>query len=564
MSSGETIEASNTPLHLYTPLSLSDILENLDREKPHVTEDDEPGTGAIPIVNPRARERQIDNLPSAQAPQKKDSNAEGSHCTTEKSDVAQRIPIIDNVRAVLIFLLVIHAAIIEVISSNAERLGNIRATHPRLIMFASFFIAFHKACVIPLLFFISGISSYIAMASQYRNAPKFIINKCVVGIWFGVSILVLAQLVRWTFFRNSPPNSRFYFLNKFVAVDESYYATENGKMEMMYGPLRYMIVLTIFDCVYAVARDCNRYRTVTRRFSDSKKALTLTMVGVILSFFQLVQFVFIPPHAMPNNPSLLHRAVHLITNFQNDTFPFLCVLAYAMGINITTVGSFYQSKNSVISVRHSIMGLVWRVGFLVMALYMLYFHLFPSHFANIFLDPLGKVNFDRNIQPRVYGHNSSTNIRAAAVSYVLWSMTAFGILFDLIAPLILHQVQSAQPSSTDFSLPPRRLKLNTLLMHPKWFTAMYFSSLYAATQIWLGVLKINHHHLVTSIVLSSITGVWFTESLGTGFLVAWCELIAVLETVWRRIRREEIRKNRDAHLAMKLRVAGTKITSSGG
>jgi len=523
MSSGETVEASSTPPLLYTPLSLSNFLENLDREQPHVTEDDEPGTGAIPIVNPRVRERQIDNL-SAQAPQKKDSNAEGSHCTTEKSDVAQRIPMVDIVRAILICLLVIHAAIIEVISSNAERLGNIRATHPRLIMFASFFIAFHKACVIPLLFFISGISSYIAMASQYRNAPKFIIKKCVVGVWFGVTILVLAQLVRWTFFRNSPPNSRFYFLNKFVAVDESYYATENGKMEMIYGLLRYMTVLTIIDCVYAVARECNRYRTVTRRFSDSKKALT--MVGVILLFFQLVQFVFIPPHAMPKNPSLLLRAVHLITNFQNDSFPFICVLAYVMGINITTVGSFYQSKNSVISVWHSIMGLVWRVGFLVTVLYMLYFHLFPSHFPNIFLDPLGKVNFDRNIQPRVYRHNSSTNIRAAAVSHVLWSMTAFGILFDLIAPLILYQVQSAQPSSTDFSFsPPQRLGLlNTLLTHPKWFTAMYFSSLYTATQIWLGVLNINHHHLVTSIVLLSITGAWLTESLGTGFLLAWCGL----------------------------------------
>jgi len=496
-----------------------------------------------------ARQRLMDSMPKSGGMKKIDietGRPESAKETHEHNSAAKtnqtqntmhvgRIGIIDKARALLIALLVVHTVLIEVISFTP---GNVKQTHPRLFVFASFLTAFHRACVIPLFFFISGISSFISMStlSMYRNvAPNFIIHKCGTAIYYQTAIFLLAQLIRLLFKREWHP------LKSYLNQSVSYYATEDGKMAILYGPLRYFTALIIFDCVYAVGRDYNRHRTLPWRFLDSKKGFFFISLSLLL-----LQFIY--PVFMPASFHIYHSASLLTLDYDDSKFPLLCVLAYFMGVNVTTLARCFYSKRTV-SVRGILGGIVWRVLLLTTLLSVLYYRMFPVWLPKFFVNPDG---YHYQVLRLLY---ILKDVRNAAACYTLWSMLAYVLFVDLMASTILYSppTRAARTRLIPYALFPTA--------HPKWFMVLYVPCMHIICG-WPWPTIDNVNMIFVKIFLLPLGIIYYTDSLAWISFYVRVKSFGFFNRLWIDRRNKTILEN--AALATKMLGLDSKVKESKG
>jgi len=427
----------------------------------------------------------------------------------EEKDKDIRVPIIDMVRAILLVLLVVHASITEVISWEP---AYVEHTYLRLYVFASFFTAFRRASIIPLLFFISGFSSYISLSTRYRNHVSFfIVKKCGTAVYAGTAIFLIDQSVRWV----------------------------DGKVTALYGPLQYLTALFMFDCLYAVVRDFSRQPSWLYLSLESKKSFVV-VASLLVLIAQIVYPAFVPD---------LFSIARLTD--QHDSLPLLCVLGYFMGINASTVATFYTRRKFSVSLRTVLVGATWRVLLLTMALYVLYFHIFPDqlppHIIDVAIFPMPLVGQTLD--------GTSTIHRMVVMCYMLWSISAYFLLADFIASVMFCPTSTSTiSSSSSYSatslgavLSP---DLDYIIRHPIWFTSFHMFFIYWA-DITLHRIYIDHTWTLLRSLIVPIIVLYVIRPMAMLAKLLWNALDTLYDTFWRISRNKGLAKNKE--LVMRLR-----------
>ncbi|KAF8151305.1 hypothetical protein B0H34DRAFT_125003 [Crassisporium funariophilum] len=271
--------------------------------------------------------------------------------------VMKRLHLIDNMRTILIFLLVLQHSILETVAHIPGFSEQESPTHSLLL---TIFLELTKNTVVGLLFFVSGFSSSFTMVARPHHPFLFAVSKTVKATILVAGYYLVTQYLQ-LLYGPWPEKER----NTVV----SFYALQKGNLYLLRGPMFYVILLLPLDYTYAIGKYVNLrfgnyspFVTTTTRYNVAKYIpqlmlqiwTTLVAMGVLRP----------PPLIVPYLP-YFHPEAH---------FPLQYLITYVAGVNFVSLYRFFLLE---IPPQFSYTAFVVRIFLASSALFSLYRH-FPS------------------------------------------------------------------------------------------------------------------------------------------------------------------------------------------
>lgn len=241
-----------------------------------------------------------------------------------KKKKTKRIHALDNLRAFLIFLLILQHATLETV---AHIPGFSDENYPKQSLFLTLFVTLTRHNVVGLLFFVSGLSSVYSMVVHKRGrtpllfafAKAFQTAIYVAGYYYAMQIL---QRVYGPWPQDD---------GKVV----SFFALRQGSSWVLTGPIAYVFLLLVFDLTYVIARSINMRYQVYTRFVTTKVRYNVakyTALAVLQFWTTFVATgVLRPPTVIVSYLSILNPI---------SPFPVQYLLAYLAGLHFVSIYKF--------------------------------------------------------------------------------------------------------------------------------------------------------------------------------------------------------------------------------
>ncbi|KAF8889445.1 hypothetical protein CPB84DRAFT_1785593 [Gymnopilus junonius] len=432
-----------------------------------------------------------------------------------KGKKSQRIRALDNLRAFLVFLLVLQHAILETVAHIPDYSDE---KYPRQSLFLTLFVTLTRHNVVGLLFFVSGLSSVFSMTVHKRHyIPLFF---ALVKIWqttiYVAGYYYAMQLLQRIYGPWSEEDGK----------QVSFFAQQQGNTWILSGPMAYILLLLVFDLTYAVARTINLRFKVYKRFVTNKVRYNVAKYTALVVLQFWISFVSIgllrPPTAL---------VPYLAVFNPTSLFPIQYILAYMAGLHFASI---YKLLLTETAPRFSILGVSVRLFLASSTLFSLYRH-FPAamyELSNLTAAPRYAIS-----SPNVFDN------RYSATFYGYWSTLFFFLLSQSIIQLFFTNTYLKKDwgivSRASFILPfIHMFFVMGLARHTPWipndhliFKSAFVGLTSAAggwlvamgsyvTFKWLGRSVIGKAFLVILVILVMLCGiimgvvVWIANSLG--------------------------------------------------
>ncbi|KAF9557463.1 hypothetical protein CPC08DRAFT_710344 [Agrocybe pediades] len=320
-----------------------------------------------------------------------------------------RVPELDNLRAILILVLIMYDSVLETIANSPE---NIEKEHPIQFAILSLFTGIYRTIVVSLFFYVSGIASWLCLVLHSESTFRFLVKKIRVTATISIGSYLASKGTEYMYGpftegRNIP-----------------YYASREGKVSLLQGPIYYAIMLLVLDILFVFCRYLHRhywrYDLVERLVGTSRRFNTTEFI---------VMSVFVTGYPMFVLSGMITLPTRLQSFFIHVPFdahtPFTFVLAYAAAVNQNHLQVVWLSpKGSARIPRHIIMVIGVLLTFSSALLLPLY-HYYPSTIA-LYISP--------KLAPHpVLDAFATTGITRAAQLYAIWAALTYRSLLVTVA-----------------------------------------------------------------------------------------------------------------------------------
>ncbi|KAF9557462.1 hypothetical protein CPC08DRAFT_47583 [Agrocybe pediades] len=323
-----------------------------------------------------------------------------------------RVVVIDNVRVILILILTMYNTVLETISNHP---GDIEKDHPTQFAILSLFTGIYRVIGISLFFYVSGLSSWILLTFKREPPLQFLLKKSRKTLLFTIGCYIASKAAEYVY-GPFPENSS-------GPTNTSYYASREGKISLLRGPIYYSVALLILDAIFVFCRVIHRnywrYDLIERlvgtkhRFRVTSVLVPVVVMG-ICPLLLLCGYITLPRVPARLQPFFLY--IHL-----DAQTPFSSILAYAAAVNQCSFqlqwsrpdGKLIKSRLIMITFRNV---LIYATAILI-GLY----HYYPSTIAR-YISP--------NLPPRPLFDSALTSASTftPAVLYLAWAEHIYRLL----------------------------------------------------------------------------------------------------------------------------------------
>ncbi|KJA18227.1 hypothetical protein HYPSUDRAFT_45562 [Hypholoma sublateritium FD-334 SS-4] len=321
---------------------------------------------------------------------------------------AMRVPGFDNLRTVVIYLLVLQNAVIFALSSHPNAF-QLEKTAPKTFAAATILIGIGRMALVPLLFFLSGFSNKLALMLHLKSYAHFFARKISRAV---LSVLALQGMVMLSkHIYSEVPTTE--------GTQVPYYATQEGRLSLLNGPTYYILAVFTLDCIHFVFHILNFVifgAARHRRFITTLLRYHIARIGMLagLEFWIIFCARGIGLNRLPAH---VQKWIYA-TNSAELHSPFSYIAAYLAGIYFITYHKFILYRFKAICAT----ALTVRLSVSIFLLTTLYFyspHIIPPHFNLLARPSLTLVG-----------------IEGSNWTYYLYIMWAVVLLIDLPEPLI--------------------------------------------------------------------------------------------------------------------------------
>lgn len=321
---------------------------------------------------------------------------------------AMRVSGFDNLRTVVIYLLVLQNAVIFALSSHPNAF-QLEKTAPKTFAAATILIGIGRMALVPLLFFLSGFSNHFALTLHLKSYAHFFAWKTSRVL---LSVLALQGMV-------SLSKHIYSEVPTVEGTQVPYYATQEGRDALLNGPTFYIIAVFAFDCIHFVFHILNFIifgDARHRRFISTSARYQIARVGML--FFLEFWIIFCARGVGLNRlPEHVQKWIYASNSAELHS-PLSYIAAYLAGIYFVTYYKFILARFKAIRT----IALTVRLGMSIILLTTLYFYspdIIPRHFNLLVRPSLTLVG-----------------IEASNWTYYIYIMWAVILLIDLPEPLI--------------------------------------------------------------------------------------------------------------------------------
>ena len=305
-----------------------------------------------------------------------------------------RMHAIDNLRTVLIMLLIVEHTVLETASTAKVTEGS------KSITALTVFVGMTRAHVIGMLYFISGFASRFSMAHHSPNPLFFLGKKVARG---AIGILGCRSITLATRYLYAP----------WPEAAGTFYSTVGGKETLTTGPMYYIALLLALDTIFAIFRALMVFTgTFSRKIITSKiryNITKLTLLIVVEIWTSLIGVGFI---TFPSQITAFLSSVDAIQPF----FPTQYILSFFTGTLFIDVWRFVLFE---VHPQFHRLTLVLRIVLSASALrIMLYYYPDPmQHFFSI-----------TNAPTMTFPSSGGTQFNTPLYFYVVWITTTYFII----------------------------------------------------------------------------------------------------------------------------------------
>ncbi|PPQ95699.1 hypothetical protein CVT26_008383 [Gymnopilus dilepis] len=324
-----------------------------------------------------------------------------------KKEQRKRIHSLDNLRAFLVFLLILQHAALETVAYVPDFSD---AKYPRQALFLTLFVTLTRHTVVGLLFFVSGLASAYSMVVNRRKFIPlvFLFSKACQTTGFVIACrYAMRGLLR--IYGPWPEDD---------GQARSFFATKDGNSWLLLGPVAYVLLLFAFDSIYTIGRTINLKFKVYNRFITSKTRYKVAQYTALVVLQLWITFVvtgiFRPPAFLLPYLSIYHAMPH---------FPVQYLMAYLAGVHYV---SFHKYLLTETPPRYSPLVLSIRI-FIYSALLFAMYRRWPVH-----LHDLSSLT-----TPPKYAVYASLAepFKNPGIYYGAWSVTTFFVISPTVIQL---------------------------------------------------------------------------------------------------------------------------------
>ena len=230
-----------------------------------------------------------------------------------------RAPELDNLRVIMIMILIFHNSILETLTSYTE---DVEAEYPKQFVILSFLSGVYRTISVSLFFYVSGQASWICLVVQASSTRQFLIKKIWRTLWFSLSCYAIFLSTQYVY---GP------WPTELTSSGMSYYATQAGKKLMLQGPIYYVITLLLLDFCFILFRYVHRryYRVsfIERLIGTETRFKTMDWILIVF----LISYLMFVLSGIITFPA---RLSSFLTYVPVDAqFPFTYILAYTAAVN---------------------------------------------------------------------------------------------------------------------------------------------------------------------------------------------------------------------------------------
>ena len=321
---------------------------------------------------------------------------------------AMRLAAFDNLRAVVIYLLVIQNAIVFAISSHPNAF-QLEKTSPKTYAAATIFVGTGRMVLVPLLFFLSGFSNHFALSLHLKSYAHFFARKTSRAV---LSVLALQGMVRLS----------KHIYSEVPTVEGSqvpYYATQEGRDALLNGPTFYILAVFALDCIHFICHILNFIVFGDARHRRFITTLTRYHIARVITLFILEFWIIFCARGIGLNrlPEHVQKWIYSTNSAQLHS-PIVYVVAYMAGIYFVTYYKFILGRYKAIRTVALVVRLL-NSTLLLTILYVYSPNIIRPHFSLLVRPPL-----------------TISGIDTSNWAYYLYIMWAVLLLMDLPEPLI--------------------------------------------------------------------------------------------------------------------------------
>jgi len=229
-----------------------------------------------------------------------------------------RIHAIDNLRTVLIVLLILEHAVLEVVSTAKI------SKESKSLTALNLFVGMTRTHVVGMLYFVSGFASRISITINSPNSLFFLAKKTGKAAIAILACHSISQAIR-------------YLYGPWPEATGSFYSTIGGKEALMNGPMYYIVLLLMLDTAFAIFRFLNFCTGIFSHKIIASATQYIIARHTLLAVVELWTVLFaLGCITIPSRITTLFSAVDGTPPF----FPIQYIASYFTGIHFLRVWRF--------------------------------------------------------------------------------------------------------------------------------------------------------------------------------------------------------------------------------
>jgi hypothetical protein len=229
-----------------------------------------------------------------------------------------RIHAIDNLRTVLIILLILEHTILETVSTAKL------VEESKSLTTLNLFVGMTRTHVVGMLYFISGFASRISITLNSPNSLFFLAKKAGKAAIAIVACQFITGAIR-------------YLYGPWLEATGSFYSSFGGKAALMNGPMYYIVLLLILDTTFAILRFLNHCTGMFSRKIITSATRYIIAKHTLLAIVEIWTVLFaLGCITVPSRITALLSAVDATPPF----FPVQYIVSYFIGIHFMEVWRF--------------------------------------------------------------------------------------------------------------------------------------------------------------------------------------------------------------------------------